>query len=132
MPQVGEGAVYPLVGSTGSGLAIDATGTPFDGFVRPKPELPSPPRDGQAYLVASVTPSATDASYDLILRDYTDSTDIATVGASGTVRGARSSPIYDDLVFDNEVGLRVTVTAASGTSGATAAINGYLYVEPHG
>lgn len=130
MPRSGDGAAYPLVGSTGAGLAIDATGTPYDGLVRLKPELPSPPKNGVAYLDISVDPSAADASYDLILRDYTAASNIATVGASGAVTRARSSPVYGDIVFGNDLGLRVTVTTASATTGATAAISGYLYVEP--
>lgn len=132
MPEAGEGAVYPLVGSTGTDVPIDATGTPYDGASRTKPELPSPPRDGKAYLEVGLAPTQTDASYDLILRDYTDSTDLTTIGASGTVNRQRSSPVYDDLRFGNTVGLRVTITSGSATTGATADINGYLYVEPHG
>lgn len=132
MPVRGNGAVYPLTGGVYTGIAIDATGTPADGDVRVKPELPSPPRDGKAYYSFSVSPTATDATYTFQLRDYTDNVNLDTVGATGNENRDVSEQIYDDLIFGNEYGLRMNVSSASGTAGATADVAGYLYIEPRG
>lgn len=125
MTQITE---HDLTGPLATGLAIDAAATPYDGLHRKVPEISRVARGGEAYFVASGQASADDATYDVILRDFTAGVDRAVLAEGGDFIRATSGDVFDALVDGNELGLRFTVTGASGTAGATADVAAALIV----
>lgn len=129
MPDVPQ--VIPLVGSTATGVPIDATGVQHDGESRLSWPYASPSKWADARFVVAGDATQTDATVDLILRDYEGSTDVVSI--TGT--DADSSQFIaafdpDELDGTADVGLRVDVTTASGTGGATVDLDAKIVLRP--
>jgi len=109
-----------------AGIAIDATGVNYDGAIHKLIETEELDGVSAVFFEVGVDPTATDGAYDIILNDYTAGAGIVTLSESGAVARSRSGNIKGDLVAGNEVGVKVDVTTASATTGATARVVGKL------
>lgn len=120
-----------LVGSTATDIAIDSTGNNYDGLARVNWPfgVPNPFEAGEFVVSASAT--QTDATADVSLRDYNTGTDVTTISGidlDGTLfRGTFDPDSLDGLA---DVGVRVNVTDASGTGGATADLQAQVLLLP--
>jgi len=123
--------VVGLVGSTATGVAIDSTGNNYDGEARLSWPFSSPSAYADARLVVGADATATDASGDLILRDYNAGSDIATISGVD-LDGPQFITGFDPDLLDGlaDVGLRVSVNSASSTGGATASFDAKIVLRP--
>jgi len=104
-------------------IAIDSTGTKFR-TARHLIEEHDVAHLKAAYFEASITNfTATDAEVQVILVNDTDSTDIASISFTSNSFRKRITLDVDTVknLVNKEVSVRVDVTTASATSGATAA-----------
>lgn len=110
------------VGDVSDGAAADSAATPIDGEFRDeiKPEYLEHVKS--AYFVFGKASSAGDDVTDIILRDYTAASDIATVSVTGASNREETAVSITDLTQLNQIGLKATVTSASATGGATFSV----------
>ena len=79
----------------------------------------------EAYIEAAITDfGATDSNVSVVLRNATDSEDVASISITNDTYRARSSDISSDIkgLVGKEINFNVNVAAASATSGATATV----------
>jgi hypothetical protein len=120
-----------LVGSTATDVAIDSTGTSYDGLSRLSWPFNTPNPYNDARLVVAGDATKTDAEADLILRDYNAGSDIATIsGVDLDDDGFITKWDPNDIDGTADVGLRVDVTTASGTGGATVDLDAKVVLLP--
>jgi len=123
--------VIPLTGSTASGVAIDSTGDNYDGESRLSWPFSSPNPYADARLVVGADATQTDAEGDLILRDYQAGSDVATISGVDLDDSQFITEFDpDDLDGIANIGLRVSVTSASGTADATADFDAKVILRP--
>lgn len=129
MPDVPQ--VIPLVGSTATGVAIDATGVQHDGESRLSWPYSSPSKWADARFVVAGDATATDATVDFSLRDYNAGSDVVSItgtDADDSQLIAAFDP--DQLDGTADIGLRVDVTSASATGGATTDLDAKVVLRP--
>lgn len=120
-----------LVGSTATDVAIDSTGNNFDGETRLSWPLSSPSPYDDAKLAVGGDATQTDATADVSLRDYNAGENIATISGID-LDGEQFFVRFDPDLLDGtaNVGLRVNVTSASGTGGATVDLDAKVVLVP--
>jgi hypothetical protein len=123
--------VLGLVGSTATAVPIDATGVQYDGLSRLSWPFSTPSPYEDARLVVAGSATQTDAELDLILRDYNAGSDVATI-VSVNGDDPQFFTKFDPNAVDGtaDVGLRVDVTSASGTGGATVDLDAKVVLLP--
>jgi len=123
--------VIDLVGSTASGVAIDSTGNNYDGESVLSWPFPTPNAYDSAKLVVAGDATQTDATIDLSLRDFNAGTSVVSIEDTDG-DDSQLQATFDPDVIDGtaNVGLRVNVTDASGTGGATADFDARVVLIP--
>jgi len=123
--------VINLVGSTASGVAIDSTGNNYDGESVLSWPFPTPNAYDSAKLVVAGDATQTDATVDFALRDFSAGSTVATI-ENTDADDSQLQVTFDPDLLDGtaNVGLRVNVTSASATGGATVDVDAKLVLLP--
>lgn len=123
--------VIGLVGSTATAVPIDATGVQYDGLSRLSWPFSTPSPYEDARLVVAGDATATDATVDLTLRDFSAGSTVATIGGVDP-DDPQLFTKFDPNAVDGtaDVGLRVNVTSASATGGATVDLDAKVVLLP--
>jgi hypothetical protein len=123
--------VISLVGSTATGIAIDSTGNNYDGLSQLSWPFPTPNAYDSAKLVVAGDATATDATIDFSLRDYNAGSNVVSIEDTDGDDSQLQATFDPDLIDGTaNVGLRVNVTSASGTGGATADFDARVVLIP--
>jgi hypothetical protein len=124
-------AVIGLVGSTATEVAIDSATVHYDGLSRLSWPLSKPNPYDDARLIVASNATQTDATADYKLHDYQAGEDVAVIsGAAIDTEQALVKWDPNDLDGTATVGLKVEITSASGTTGATTDIDAKLVLLP--
>lgn len=118
-------------GSSAVDIPIDATGTQYDGEYRTFWVFGTPAPYDRAVLEFGGQFSETDADIDVVLRNYTDGSNVASL-TNVTDEPDRATVEFDPTDIDpgDLIGLRVNVNTASSTGGATLDATLKLILRP--
>lgn len=120
-----------LGGGAASSIDTNSTGQTYDGDHRVPLPREHPPVWRRAYVVLSTNGAGQGSTqYDVHVRDYTDSSNLASVAdQTSDLTGRLVELTLSDIEDGDELGIRFNVDTASGTSGSVAGISATLYLE---
>lgn len=101
------------------GLDATTTGVQYEGKTRQLVDESLGDDEREVYLEVATGSSAGDETVTVEVYDYSRDSIIVSQDIAGGSPRVRSGEMSDGLVRGSEIGIRFTVTSASGTSGAT-------------